>query len=208
MPTTTRKKSLYSVHPGVVMVQTWIESLPEKSGRSLVQWIALVKKEGPKDTAGRREWLKKKHGLGTNSAWWMADRAEGRGLEDSDPAAYLAAAKEYVEAQYAGKKSSLRPIYDALLELGFSIAKDVRACPCKTIVPLYRNHVFAEIKPTALTRVDLGLALGGTKTPKRLVDTGGFRKKDRITHRIPITSTKDIDPEVKRWLKAAYVMDA
>jgi hypothetical protein len=208
MPTVARKKSLYSVHPGVVMVQTWIECLPAKSGRSLEQWLALVKKEGPKDTAGRRAWLKKEHGLGTNSAWWMADRAEGRGLEDSDPAAYLAAAKKYVEAQYAGKKSALRPIYDALLELGLSIAKDVKACPCKTIVPLYRNHVFAEIKPTTLTRVDLGLALKDTRTPKRLVDTGGLLKKDRITHRIPITSTKDIDAEVKRWLKAAYAMDA
>ncbi len=75
-------------------------------------------------------------------------------------------------------------------------------------MPLYRHHVFAEIKPTTLTRIDLGLALRDTKTPKRLVDTGGFQKKDRITHRIPITSTNDIDAEVKRWLKAAYAMDA
>ena len=208
MPAATRKKSPYSVHPGVKMVQGWIETLPAKTGRSLEQWIALVEKAGPKDTAGRREWLGKKHGLGTNAAWWMADRAEGKGLEDSDPAAYLAAAEKYVEAQYAGKKSALRPIYDALLDLGLAVAKDVRACPCKSMVPLYRNHVFAEIKPTTRTRVDLGFALGDTQTPKRLVDTGGSQKKDRITRRISITSTKDIDAEVKRWLKAAYRMDA
>ena len=208
MPAATKTKSRYSVHPGVTTVQDWIETLPEKTGRSLEQWIVLVKKEGPKDTGARREWLKKKHGLGTNAAWWMADRVEGKGISDSDPAAYLTAAEKYVEAQYSGKKSGLRPIYDALLELGFSIAKDVRACPCKTIVPLYRKHVFAEIKPTTLTRVDLGLALKDAKTPKRLVDTGGFEKKDRITRRIPITSPEDIDAEVKRWLKAAYVMDA
>lgn len=208
MPAATRKKTLYSVHPGVKMVQDWIEALPEKTGRSLEQWISTIEKDGPKDAAARREWLKKKHGLGTNSAWWLAERTEGKGLEDSDPDAYLAAAEEYVEAQYAGKKSALRPIYDALLELGFSVAKDVRACPCKTMVPLYRNHVFAEIKPTTLTRVDLGLALKNEKTPARLIDTGGFKKKDRITRRIPITSPADIDAEVKRWLKTAYRMDA
>jgi hypothetical protein len=53
----------------------------------------------------------------------------------------------------------------------------------------------------------LGLALKDTKVPKRLIDTGGFAKKDRITHRIEITSVKDIDAGVKKWLKTAYEMD-
>jgi hypothetical protein len=81
------------------------------------------------------------------------------------------------------------------------------ACPCQTIVPLYRAHVFAEIKPSTLTRVDLGLALKDAKTPKRLVDTGGFAKKDRITRRIPIASVDEIDAEVERWIRKAYEMD-
>ena len=210
MPAAKRrtKRSLYSVHPGVLMVRKWIDDLPTKTGRSLPQWLALIRKEGPKDAAARREWLEKEHDLGTNSAWWLAERAEGKGEEDSDPDRYLATAERHVEDQYSGKKAPLRPIYDALLELGLSIGKDVKACPCKTMVPLYRNHVFAEIKPTTLTRVDLGLALRNAKTPKRLVDTGGFRKKDRITRRIEITSPKDIDADVKRWLATAYAMDA
>ena len=75
------------------------------------------------------------------------------------------------------------------------------------MVPLYRKHVFAQIKPTTRTRIDLGLALRETTVPKRLIDTGGLAKKDRITHRIEITSVKDIDAEVKKWIKAAYEMD-
>jgi len=86
--------------------------------------------------------------------------------------------------------------------------KDVKACPCQTIVPLYRRHVFAQIKPTTQTRIDLGFALGDMKPKGRLIDTGGFAKKDRITHRIPITSLKDIDDEVIHWLKVAYDRDA
>jgi hypothetical protein len=105
-------------------------------------------------------------------------------------------------------KSELRPIYDALLKLGLKVGKDAKACPCRTIVPLYRNHVFAQIKPTTRTRIDLGLALGGMKPKGRLIDTGGFAKKDRITHRIPIESVKNIDDEVKHWLKVAYERDA
>ena len=128
--------------------------------------------------------------------------------EYASPAAYLATAEGYVEQLFSGPKAGLRPLYDALLTLGLSIGKDTKACPCKTIVPIYRRHVIAQIKPATKTRIDFGLALGNTKTPKRLVDTGGFKKKDRITHRIEVTSIDDIDDELKRWLKKAYEMDA
>jgi hypothetical protein len=203
-----KTKSIYSVHPGVVMVQKWVETLPEKTGRSLEEWIALVKKSGPKDEAARREWLKANYKLGANSAWWIAERAEGKGLEDSNPEAYLQAAEKYVEEMFSGSKSGLRPIYDQLLKIGLKIGKDVKACPCKTIVPLYRNHVFAQLKPGARARLDLGLSLGSMKVPPRLIDTGGLRKGDRITHRIPISSLEEIDDEVKHWLKVAYDLDA
>jgi hypothetical protein len=108
---------------------------------------------------------------------------------------------------FAGREA-LRPVYDALLELGLSLGPDVKACPAKTIVPFYRKHVFAQIKPATKTRIDLGFALRNTPVTGRLVDTGGFAKKDRITHRIPIAGLEDIDGEVRSWLKKAYEMDA
>jgi hypothetical protein len=201
-------KSPYGVHPGVLMTQKWVETLKEKTGRSLDEWLKLVKKSGPATEKERREWLKTEHGLGTNTAWWLAERAGGKGTESSDPDAYLRAAEEYVEKMYSGGKSGLRPIYDGLLKLGLGIGKDVKACPCQTIVPLYRNHVFAQIKPTTQTRVDMGFALGACKAEGRLIDTGGYAKKDRITHRIPITSVDEIDAEVKKWMRVAYDADA
>jgi hypothetical protein len=189
------------------MVQKWIAELPQKTGRSLEDWLRLVKESGPPTEAERREWLKQQHKLGTNIAEWIAERAEGKGEQNSDPNAYLKAAEGNVEKMYSGKKAALRPLYDQLLKLGLSVAKDVKACPCQTIVPLYRNHVFAQIKPTTNTRIDFGLALGNRKTPKRLINTGGYEKKDRITHRFEITEMSDIDDEVKRWLRTAYELD-
>jgi hypothetical protein len=78
------------------------------------------------------------------------------------------------------------------------------------MVPLYRNHVFAQLKPTTTTRLDLGLCFTTYKgkLPKRLVDTGGRAKKDRITHRIELTSPTLIDADLKKWLRAAYDLDA
>ncbi len=205
-----RKKSTYDVHPGVAMVQKWITDLPAKTNRTLDQWLDLIRKEGPADEKGRRDWLKKKHGMGTNTAWWLAEKASGNdlGLAEDTPEGYLALAEVHVEAMFAGPKAGLRPIYDALLKLGRSLGKDVRICPCKTIVPFYREHVIAEVKPTTRTRIDFGLALRDTPCTGRLIDTGGFARRDRISHRIPLTSVEEIDDELKRWLKKAYDMDA
>ncbi len=207
--TATKKKSIYGVHPGVLMTQKWIAELKQKTGRTLEEWLRFIKKEGPPTEQTRRDWLKSEHRLGTNTAWWLAERSVGKGEEAADSDAYLKAAENYVEEMFSGKKAHLRPLYDALLKLGLSIGQDVKACPCQTIVPLYRHHVFAQIKPTTQTRIDFGLALGDTKkTPKRLINTGGYEKKDRITHRFEISSLNDIDDEVKRWLKVAYDRDA
>lgn len=204
-----KSKTIYDVHPSVAMVQKWLAELKEKTGRSMEEWLALVKKEGPEDEKSRREWLKTKHKIAPNSAWWIAERAEGKGGNEDTPEVYLKAAVRYVEEQYAGPKEKLRPIFDELLTLGKSMGGDVKACPCKTIVPLYRNHVFAQIKPTTNSRIDLGFALTHYKgkLPKRLIDTGGLAKKDRITHRIEITAEEQIDGEVKKWLKTAYDLD-
>ncbi len=207
MPAAAKTLGPYSVHPGVAQTQKWIQELPKKTGRSLEEWVALTESSGPPTEKERREWLKKEHQLGTISAAWIAGRLEGKNTEEDSPEAYLKTAAEWVEAQYSGPRAALRPLYEQLLKLGFSLGKDVKACPCKTMVPFYRNHVFAQIKPATNTRIDFGFALGNMKTPKRLIDTGGYAKKDRITRRIEIKSKTDIDDEVKRWLKKAYEMD-
>jgi hypothetical protein len=209
VPKASKKRSIYGVHPGVKMVADWIESLPAKTGKSLQQWIALTKADGPEDEKERREWLKSKHGFGTNAAWWIAERSVGKGLHDGDPDLYMKQAEQYLLDMYAGGKAGLKPIHDVLIEVAADLGEDVKACPCQTIVPLYRNHVFAEIKPSAKTRLDFGLALGRFegKLPARLLDTGGKAKGNRITHRIPLAKVGEIDDELKNWLKVAYDLD-
>ena len=195
----------YSVHPSVAYTQKIIASLKTRTGRTIDEWIAFVKKEGPKTEVDRRAWLKSTHQLGTNYAWWIAERAEGKGGDEDDPEAYLRQAPKYVEAMFAGKRAGLRPLFDKLLKVGLATGKDAKACPCKTIVPLYREHVFAEIKPATNSRIDLGLALGADakKLPARIEAVKGS-KGNRITHRIAMTSLDDVDDFVVRWLKKAY----
>ena len=178
MPATRKQptSSTYDVHPGLAMYQNSLATLKQKTGRTLEEWIKFVQKEGPATEKERRAWLKAEHGLGMNYAGWIAEQSVGKG-DDGNPETYLKHAEEFVENMYSGAKGSLRPIFDELLALGRSLGKDVKVCPCKTMVPLYRKHVFAQIKPTTRTRIDLGLALKDTKVPKRLIDTGGFAKE-------------------------------
>jgi Domain of unknown function (DUF5655)/Domain of unknown function (DUF4287) len=197
------KKSIYSPHPSLVMEESSIANLPKTTGKTLEQWLAIIKKSGPPTEKERREWLKKEHGFTANYASWVAERAEGRGsfADQYDPDAY-------VEGIFAGPKTVFRSAYEAILAFGFKLGKDVKVCPCQTIIPFYRNHVFAQVKVPNRSRLDLGYALKDTPVRGSLIDTGGFAKKDRITHRIEIVALTDFDDEAKKWMRTAYEMDA
>src|SRR5271169_1742532 len=175
-----KTKWTYDVHSSLRLMQSVIADMKKKTGRSVEEWVKFIEKTGPPTEKERRVWLKSEHGLGINYAAWIAERSVGKG-DNGDPENYLRQAADFVEKMYSGPKAGLLPVYDELLTLAKKLGIDVKVCPCSTIVPLYRNHVFAQIKPTTRARIDLGLALKDTKVPKRLVDTGGFAKKDRIT---------------------------
>jgi hypothetical protein len=178
------------------------KNLFERTGRTLEEWVALVRSKAPAEEKVQAAWLRSEHGITTNYAQWIVDHAAGRaGAENYKP-------EELVEAMFAGAKSALRPLYDRLLDIGLALGPDVTASPCATIVPLYRAHVFAQLKPSTRTRLDLGLALRDHPAGGRLIDTGGYAKKDRITHRIAISSLDDIDDEVVEWMRRAYELDA
>jgi hypothetical protein len=209
MPKTKTASTItYSVHPGVAMVQKWVAELKGKTGRTLEEWCAYITKEGPDELPARRDWLKGRHKLGTNTAWWLAERADGQPTWDESPESYLAIAPTYVDEMFAGPKAAIRPVADALMRLALDVAADIKFCPCKTIIPFYREHVIAQIKPATRTRIDFGLALGpDVPFTKRLLDTKGIQKKDRITHKIEVTKTGDLDAELRGWLKKAYDRD-
>jgi len=198
----------YDLHPSVAHVQAVIANLQARTGRSLEAWVAVLRQEKPADA---KAWLKAQ-GLGTHQAGFVLQRsgaAPGHAFDDS-PEGYLAAAPGYVAGQYAGRKAPLRPLFETIVKLARSLGPDVRICPCETIVPFYRNHVFAEVKPL-VSRLDLGLALGDPATVDdssgRLKDTGGFRQKDRITHKVELASATDLDPALLAWLRQAYERD-
>jgi hypothetical protein len=214
MAAVKRSSHPYTLHPSVAAVEEWIGALKGRTGRSLDEWFSEIRKHGPKFEKERREWLKSAHGMGTMNAAWLAEKCDNPDkLAEDTPKGYMKIAPMWVDEQYAGKKAALRPVYERLLAPGLSQGKDARACPCKTMVPLYRNHVFAQIKPATNTRIDVGFALAKipegkiAKSGGRVIATGGREKKDRITHRIAVTTVDEIDDLVRSWMKRAYELD-
>jgi hypothetical protein len=82
----------------------------------------------------------------------------------------------------------------------------VTASARKTYVTLARKRQFAVIQPSTATRLDLGLVLPGVKPVgplKQATKVGG----GRVTHAIALGKA-DLDPQTRKWLKAAYDQDA
>jgi hypothetical protein len=173
-------------------------NLPAKTGRTFGEWVTLTKAHPAAARKERIAWLKSEYGLGSVTAMFIAAEAEGRSVIDTyaDEGALL-------DQMFAGEKGALRPLYDGVTTLARKLGKDVDLTVCKTYVGVRRGRQFAMIKPTTRTRVDIGLVLPKVKPEGRLMKAGSIGN-DRMTHRIEITSKKEIDGEVKRWLQAAY----
>lgn len=197
----------YDVHPGVAMMRKWADELPAKTGRTLDQWAEAVRRSGLEERKDRIAWLKGAHQLGTNTAWHIADYAADVTTWDGDPANYLRQAAGYAEAMFAGPKAALRPIFDRLVKEARKLGRDVKVCPCKTIVPFYRARVFAEVKPATRTRVELSFALGNAPFTGKLRPNPRAKGNDRLKHQIALATVADIDAEVLGWLTAAYEAD-
>jgi len=92
------------------MLSAVSESLAARTGRSLEEWLALVRSSGvdPLDQAAVRAWLRREHGVPQNSQWAIADAAA------REAGWVRPTVSEYIDGQYAGAKAALRPIYDAL----------------------------------------------------------------------------------------------
>jgi hypothetical protein len=204
--TRRNSKSLYDVHPGVAMVRKWADELPVKTGRSLDQWCDIVRSIGPADTSRKMvvNMLKSQYGLGTIAAGQIFEATFGQATWDGDPDLYLANAIRYVDNQYFEAKATLRPILDAIVAYVRKALPETKICPCKTMVPLYRSRVYAEVRPATASRFELCLALDDIPFGGVLDENPRAKGSDRLRHRISMTSADDFDSIVKKWLARAY----
>ena len=177
------------------MAAAMVANLKQKTGKSLPQWLKIARASKLEKHAQIVKMLKIDHGMTHGFANLIAHKA----LESG---AGSAGAEDLVAAQYSGKKEALKPIYDALIAAVSKFGKDVEISPKKAYVSLRRSKQFALIQPSTATRVDVGINLKGEAPGARLEASGSFNAM--CTHRVRVTSKREVDVEVKGWLKQAY----
>lgn len=173
-----------------------VANLPATTGRALEEWLRVVAKDKLTKHGEIVAMLKGEHGIGHGYANLIAHRA----LKSSASAAEDPA--ELVEAQYAGAKAPLRPIYDSLIGAMAGFGPDVEASPKKAYVSMRRNKQFAIVQPSTATRLDVGINLKGHPTTARLEASGSFNSM--VSHRVRLSAAKDVDAELIGWLRRAY----
>ena len=178
------------------MAASMIANMKEKTGKTLAQWIAVAKKSGEEKHGAITKHLKTEHGMTHGFANLVAHKF----LEQKRGGS--AAGEDLVSAQYSGAKADLKPIYDAVTKAVKSLGKDVEIAPKKTYVSLRRSKQFALVQPSTKTRVDLGINIKGEKPTGKLEASGSFNAM--VSHRVRLESAKDVDRDVKAWLKNAY----
>jgi predicted transport protein len=172
-------------------LQTMIDNMPEKTGKSLEEWTVILKEKAFAKHSEGVKFLKSEYGVTHGFANTIVTLSK---QADSTPV-------DLVNAQYKGKEQ-LFPIYEALLTFVKTLGSDVTVTPKKTSVSIIRKRQFILVKPATKSRIDLGFKLKDKPTTDRLEDSGPFGTM--CTHRVRLSSVTEVDDELKGWIREAY----
>jgi len=173
-----------------------IAGLAAKTGKSLAEWLVLLRASKLSKHKEMVNLLKTKHGITHGFANMIALQAlnsDSHTESDTD---------SLVDRQYGGAKAALRPTYDAILAAVRKFGADVEVSPKKAYVSLRRSKQFAIVQPSTASRLDVGINLKNVLPKERLEASGSFNAM--LSHRVRVSKAADVDKELIGWLKAAY----
>lgn len=132
--------------------------LKENTGRTLAEWVKLVRESPHRDAKAAQSWLKAEHSVGHFQAMTIARAAfEGGWAADyEDPARLLG-------VLFSGSKAKWRPLYERVMAAAAGLGADVRVSVCKTYASAYRGRQFLVVRPKRDV-LELKLVSGANKT--------------------------------------------
>lgn len=173
--------------------QTMIDNLQKNTGKTLDEWIALVKKENFAKHGEMMKFLKEQHSLTHGFANLIALKARGADAGSAE------SEDDLIAKQYKGKEH-FKPIYDKLLAEILTFGDDVEVAPKNANVSLRRKKQFALLHPITKTRFEIGINLKGQEPKGKLEKSTNAM----CSHRINLSDVSEIDAEVIDWIRTAY----
>jgi len=178
-------------------VQTQIENIQKKTGKSLDQLAAIVKKSGLTKHGEIRDMLKEKFELGYGDANALVHAVR---KSDGTRAAVGKSMDMVLDEIYTGAKAGFRPIHEALMKRIDKFG-EFEIVPKKGYVSLRRKKQFAMIGPRTNTRFEVGINAKDFKKNKRLLEQP---KGSMCNYIVNLNDAKEVDTELVAWLKSAY----
>jgi predicted transport protein len=175
--------------------QTMLNNLQKNTGRSMEEWVALVKAQGFSKHGEMMKYLKETHHFTHGYANMVAIRVTGTDARMAQQPDAL------IEKQYKGKEHFI-PLYHQLMERIKSFGNDIEVAPKNAYVSLRRKKQFAILQPATKTQFEIGLNLKGAQESDILKSIQS--QNAMCSHKIDVGNENDLTPEVMHWLKAAY----
>lgn len=171
-----------------------IENLYKNTGKTIENWIEIVKATNIAKHGEIIKFLKVNHGLTHGFANLVAHKAnatDAGSAENQD---------DLITKQYQGKEH-FKPVYDRLISEIQTYGNDIEIAPKNTYVSLRRKKQFALLNPATKTRFEIGIILKGQEAAGKLE---AEKPNSMCSHKISITELNDLDPEAYAWIKKAY----
>ena len=178
-------------------VQTQINNIQKKTGKSLDELAAIVKSSGLTKHGEIRDMLKAKLGLGHGDANTLVHVVL---KSDGERAAEGKSTDALLDDIYTGAKAAQRPIHEALMK-HISKFGEFEIVPKKGYVSLRRKKQFAMIGPKTNTRFEVGINAKELKKGARLQEQP---KGSMCNYIVPLTGAQEVDAELVAWIKSAY----
>jgi hypothetical protein len=178
-----------------------LRNIEARTGKSIAQLHALLDGTGLAKHGEKRTWLIDTLGLGYGDANAVVG-AQGKDLSalTGGVATAVAPAGDPLDSIYAGAKAHLRTVHDAVIAAVDALG-DYEQAPKKAYVSLRRSKQFAMVGPATKDLVEIGLNLKDLPDSPRLK---AMPAGSMCPFTMRISTAKDVDAELKRWLKAAY----
>ena len=175
--------------------QTMIENLHKNTGKTLDEWVEIVRKQNFAKHGEILNFLKEQHSFTHGFANLVAHKARESDAGSADNT------DELIEKQYKGKEL-LRPIYDLLIKEISTFGKDVELAPKNAYVSVRRKKQFSMLTPATKSRFEIGLNLKGEEAGGILVAINSTNAM--CSHKINLSDLSEINKEVIDWLREAY----
>lgn len=178
-------------------VQTQLDNIQKKTGKSLTELTAFIKKSGLSKHGEIRDMLKEKLGMGHGDANLLVHhvlKSDGASVAEGK------STDAVLDEIYTGAKAGFRSIHEKLMK---EINKfgEFEIAPKKGYVSLRRKRQFAMIGPKTNTRFEVGINARDFRKNARLLEQP---KGSMCNYIVNLADTKEVDAELIGWLKSAF----